>query len=65
MKKYTITMTVKVDMSSCNEYQLKQLEHNIEYFVDLDSWPEIKSIENVKVEEVHETDTDTEASEEA
>lgn len=42
-----VTMIVRIKKSDVDN--LKRIEHHIEEFVDLDSWPEIDSIYDVKV----------------
>lgn len=42
-----VSMTVRIKKSDADN--LKRIEHHIEEFVDLDSWPEIDSIYDVKV----------------
>ena len=49
MKKVKVTMTVVLNDADVEE--IKRWEHHIDYAIDMDSYPEIHHIENVKVEE--------------
>ena len=51
MRKFEISM--KVAFKGDPE-ELKKLEHHVEYFVNLDEYPEIEKVYDVKVEEVKE-----------
>lgn len=52
-KKLKITMFIEVNNDSDVE-TVKCLEHHVENLLDLDSWPEIKSVYGVKIEEAKE-----------
>ena len=46
-----VQMTCNIEVSSDKDFEkLKELEHHIEYLMDLESWPEIKNVSNVKLE---------------
>lgn len=47
--KVTIVMSMEIDDSAIEN--LKRIEHHAESILDLDSWPEIKSVFNVHVAE--------------
>lgn len=49
MKKVKVTMTVVLNDNADVE-EIKRWEHHIDYAIDMDSYPEIDHIENVKVE---------------
>lgn len=51
-KEIKLTMNLTIDADSLDE--LKCLEHHIEGLLDLDNWPEIKSVYGVEVEEIKE-----------
>ncbi len=51
-KTVKIEMFMKVESSEVN--LMKVLEHHMEWLIDLDSWPEIKCIFGVKVNEINE-----------
>lgn len=51
-KEIKLTMNLTIDADSLDE--LKRLEHHIEELLDLDNWPEIKSVYGVEVEEIKE-----------
>jgi len=50
MKKVKVTMTVVLNDEADIE-EIKKWEHHIDYAIDMDSYPEIDHIENVKIEE--------------
>ena len=50
MKKVKVTMTVVLKDNATVE-EIKKWEHHIDYAIDMNSYPEIDHIENVKVEE--------------
>jgi hypothetical protein len=50
MKKVKVTMTVVLNDKADVE-EIKKWEHHIDYAIDMDGYPEIDHIENVKVEE--------------
>ena len=50
MKKVKVTMTVVLNDKADVE-EIKKWEHHIDYAIDMDSYPEIDHIENVKIEE--------------
>lgn len=50
MKKVKVTMTVVLNDDADVE-EIKRWEHHIDYAIDMDSYPEIDHIEDVKVEE--------------
>lgn len=49
MKKVKVTMTVVLN-DNADVKEIKKWEHHIDYAIDMDSYPEIHHIENVKVE---------------
>jgi hypothetical protein len=49
MKQLKVTMYFEVEENSVEE--LKKLEHHAEYLLNLEEYPEIKSVYGVKVEE--------------
>ena len=50
---YQIKLSMIIDVENKDDIEaLKILEHHVEYLLDLDSWKEIKSVHDVKVEEV-------------
>lgn len=49
-KENKLKMNLTIDADSLDE--LKRLEHHIEGLLDLDNWPEIKSVYGVEVEEI-------------
>lgn len=56
---YDEKMVVKIEMffdvDNNEDYQeLKTVEHHADRLLDLDNWPEIKSVYNVSVKRVHE-----------
>lgn len=48
MKKVKVTMTVALN-DDADISKIKEWEHHIDYAIDMDSYPEIDHIENVKV----------------
>lgn len=44
-----LTISFKVDIDKKDAGKLKRLEHHIEELLDLDSWPEIQTVWDVKV----------------
>ena len=50
MKKVKVTMTVVLN-DNADVKEIKKWEHHIDYAIDMDSYPEIEQIENVKHEE--------------
>lgn len=50
MEKVKVTMTVVLNDKADVE-EIKKWEHHIDYAIDMDSYPKIDHIENVKVEE--------------
>lgn len=50
MKKLKVEMTVVLN-DDADEREIKKWEHHIDYVIDMNSYPEINYIENVKVEE--------------
>ena len=44
-----ITMQMEIEDNFIDE--IKKIEHHADYLLDLDSYPEIKSVFNVKVKE--------------
>lgn len=49
MKTLKIIMYLDVEENGVEE--IKKLEHHVDYILNLDEYPEIKSVHNVKVEE--------------
>lgn len=45
-----LEMTIEIEDKSLDE--LKKLEHHVDYFLNLDEYPEVKSVYAVKVMEV-------------
>lgn len=45
-----VTMSMEIDPNALEEVA-KALENHIDWVMDLDSWPEIKSVFNVQVKE--------------
>lgn len=50
MKKVKLSMFMEVDDNSIAE--IKKLEHHVDYILDLDNYPEIKSVYGVEVTEI-------------
>ena len=50
MKKVKVIMTVVLNYDA-DVKEIKKWEHHIDYAIDMNSYPEIDHIENVKVEE--------------
>ena len=49
-KTVKVTMYLEVDENKVEN--VKKIEHHAEYLLDLDSWPEIKSVHGVEVKEL-------------
>lgn len=45
-----VSMLMKIENGS--KENLKRIEHHVEELLDLDSWPEIKTVYNVIVEDI-------------
>lgn len=43
-----IELTMDLEVDDGSELELSKLEHHIDWLLDLDNWPEIKSVYNVK-----------------
>ena len=43
-----VTMRMNIDANDLEK--LKTIEHHADYLLDLDNWPEIKSVSNVTVQ---------------
>lgn len=50
MKKVKVTMYFEVEDDAIEE--MKKLEHHADYLLNLDEYPEIKSVYGVEVEEI-------------
>lgn len=50
MKEVKVTMTVVLN-NDADVNEIKKWEHHIDYAIDMNNYPEIDHIENVKVEE--------------
>lgn len=50
MKEVKVTMTVVLN-NDADVNEIKEWEHHIDYAIDMNNYPEIDHIENVKVEE--------------
>ncbi len=50
-KRVNVSMIVEIE-SKAFEDLAKSIDHHIESFVDLDSWPEIQSISNAEIKEI-------------
>ena len=53
MKKLKVTMAVVLN-NEADVKEIKKWEHHIEYAIDMDSYPEINHIEDVRVNEASE-----------
>ena len=42
---------ISMEVEVSNIMELRKIEHHAEYLLDLESWPEIKRVFNVRVEE--------------
>lgn len=53
-KKETVNvlMTIFLEVDASKMDKVKQLEHHAEYLLDLDNWPEIKSVQGAVVTEI-------------
>lgn len=49
MKTVTLEIKMKIEVPENAVDEIKKIEHHAEYFLDLDSYPEIKSVFDVKV----------------
>lgn len=54
-KKVNVSMIIEIE-SKAFEDLAKSIDHHIENFIDLDGWPEIQSISDVKINEINEDD---------
>lgn len=50
-KKVNVSMIVEIETKAFEDL-VKCIDHRIESFVDLEGWPEIKSISNAQIEEL-------------
>jgi hypothetical protein len=50
MKTIKVEMTLQIEDNAIKD--IKKWEHHIEYAIDLNEYPEIKNISNVKVKEI-------------
>lgn len=55
MKAIKVSMTMEIEDGS--EEAIKRIENHAEELLDLDEWPEIKSVYNVRVRDIQELDT--------
>ena len=54
-KKVNVSMIIEIE-SKAFEDLAKSIDHHIENFIDLDSWPEIQSISDAEINEINEDD---------
>lgn len=50
MRKVKVTMYFEIEETAMEE--MKKLEHHADYILDLEEYPEIKSVYGVQVEEI-------------
>jgi hypothetical protein len=62
MKQVKVIMYFEVEESGMEE--INKLEHHADYLLNLDEYPEIKSVYGVEVEEAEEKETETEMKQE-
>ena len=57
MKKGTYKVEFYIDVNDIDDKNgscIQLMTHHMDYFIDLDSWPEIDTIYNVKLERIEE-----------
>lgn len=57
MKTQTLELKMELEVDENAVEELKKLEHHIDYLLDLDNFPEIKTVRNVAVRK-HSTDNE-------